>query len=208
MSQRTIKNVDFINPCKGLQKDNVMFDYGKNMQPLWTKSQHAFKAYIKNRMGRNCVASIEKNKLIVTEMDKPEYTDAEYNRKSDREKEKIKRKEKMYNLYEVKTVENLSKCREMLWNSCTLRLQSRIKSDCNYKESCDAGELWYIVQKICNESSKTTAENVLTNLVEAIFSWFYLIGSDFATLTQFVESFQILRAVAIKCGFNIANVTL
>lgn len=208
MSQGTIKNVDFINPCEGLQKENVMFDHGKNMQPLWTKSQQAFKAYIGIRMGSSCVASIEKNELIVLEMKEPKCTDAEYNSKSDREKEKFKRKEKMYDLYEVKTVENLSKCREMLWNSCTLRLQSRIKSDCDYKESCDAGELWYIIQKICNGSSKTTAENVITNLVEAIFSWFYLIGSDFATLTQFVESFQILRAVAVECGFDIANETL
>merc|ERR1719284_1534628 len=115
-----------------------MFDHGKNMQPLWVKSQDAFKSYIGNHMGRSVVRSIENNKLIVAEMKEPICTDTEYNNKSDREKEKFKREEKMYDLYFFKTVENLLKCREMLWNSCTLRLQSRIKSDCDYKEECDA----------------------------------------------------------------------
>lgn len=204
----TIKNVDFINPCDALQKKGIVFDNSRDMQQLWVKSGEAFMSSIGASFGRSCVASMKNNKLTILEMDEPVCTETEYNGKSAMEKWKWEREAKKYDAFETKTIENLSKCREMLWNSCTLSLKSRISADYDYEDTCDAGELWHIIKKICNGSGKTAAENVLTNLVDAIFNWFYLIANDFTTLTQFIESFQILRTVAVECGFDIATENL
>jgi len=208
MSKGTINGVDFVNPTPTLEKNGVMFGYGKDKQEQWIKSKAKFLAVIGAAYGQNVVDTVKNDKITIAEMKEPEYTDDEFNTATAREKRIWARQEVQYDGLSSAVMKDVSKAKSMLWSSCTLALQDRLKVHPDYTTGLSAGELWNLIGKICNGSSATTADNTISNFVEALYSFASIKGDDYATQTLYLESFENRRKVAEEAGLVFSTTKL
>jgi len=65
MSKGTINGVDFVNPTPTLEKNGVMFGYGKDKQEQWIKSKAKFLAVIGAAYGQNVVDTMRRRIIII-----------------------------------------------------------------------------------------------------------------------------------------------
>lgn len=111
---------EFSNPTKALKDAGVVFTYGKGMQEQWVKSAPIFLSIIGGTFGDSVLLTITQNKLVVDELDEPTYMEEQWNNASRQQRNKWERREKQYYDITLRIKTTVSRCKTMMWGSCTL----------------------------------------------------------------------------------------
>ena len=101
----------------------------------------------------------------------------------------------------------------ILFKLCDVGLQNRIKAEPEYQAMVKRNrfytlKLWKLIEKICNGSTAAVVEDVIGNMIEALFNFFLAHGEEYDALSRCLQAYEYKFDVLSGAGFDIAHNSL
>ena len=194
------------------------FSYGAGMKKRWVESNSIFLDYIGGKFGQSVKASLQAGELIITEVDEtllPKFdTEAEMKAHVAAlkywEQEEYTQAKEDYQKFSRLVRQSLSTVYGTLMSVCDISLRSRLESEPEYQVMVQSNrycamKLYSLVKRNCNGSTYVMVDDVMGNLIEALYSVLLIRGDEYPNLPKYLEASDHKFVVLREALFDIAN---
>eukprot|EP00536_Pseudo-nitzschia_multiseries_P010272 jgi/Psemu1/25476/gm1.25476_g len=171
----------------GLEDD--IFYFGKGMNTKWLNSKEKLLNYIGKRYSMSEASSIEKGRLILIGITKPDEIKAKkvFGKMYFHLQEEWKLNMKRYNETTALVNQNLTSCYAIIWGQLTQTLRNKIKAESdfdNIDNEKNSPKLFALVTKICNQTA--TIDHQPTAIVTSLYTMIGLNGLNMTFIADLI----------------------
>ena len=194
------------------------FTYGPGMQKQWVESNHCFLTCITAKYDQSVKMSLVAGEVVVTEVDEDLIPKFETKAEEDTYLAGLKHWQvKQYHA----TLEDYTKFSRIIWKDlatvqgvlfglCNVSLQNRIEAEPEYQLMVKRNrfctmKLHDLVKKVMNGSTAVVVEDVIGNMIEAMFNFMLIRAEEYEALPKYLQAFEHRFEVLTSAGFNLAD---